>query len=133
MFVRKDAVCAQRVLSVGICMLWGDGLGGITFRANGMPCKREYSAYFAPFKHTGIIPLFQHTGIVQHPVCASLTHAACLCKRCGWRTHGTDVDEWEIAGWFEGAPACIRMRVRSAGVPTRAPSPPAVSPHSAFW
>jgi hypothetical protein len=66
MFVRKDAVCAQRVLSVGICMLWRDGLRGKTFRANGMPCKREYSAYSAPLRHTGIIPLFQHIGIVQH-------------------------------------------------------------------
>jgi hypothetical protein len=65
MFVRKDAVCAQRVLSVGICMPWRDGLGVKTFRANVMPCKRECFAYSAPLRHTGIIPLFQYTGIVQ--------------------------------------------------------------------
>jgi hypothetical protein len=46
-------------------MLWRYGLGGKTFRANGMPCKREYSADAAPLRHTGIIPLFQHTGIVE--------------------------------------------------------------------
>ena len=38
-----------------------------------------------------------------------------------------------LSGSGRCAPACMRMRVRSAGVPTSAPRPPAVRPQRAFW